>query len=307
MRCRRLLFLGVCFFLLASASPAAGATFDFTPATYNQRGDGPFSYSVRSSRTGDYGWVAWKFSTEQYWHRCQHPGAEASLSNLPDGQYTIEATDDINVTWWAAQGQLYSGTVQNGCFRDPPRIPAGLGYTTHSFYVDTAPPSVGPPMVVRNGLQVLTSVDATDATTGVQSYRWTMGDGTVRTTVEPYLQHQYLTTGDWPASVAVTDLAGNLTSKSFTVSLPSAPPPASAVVGTPPQSTPPPKTAPKATSKASCREPRAALASSKRAFLRLRLAYRRNPTPSAKRAASKAKKRMLRARRLARKRCTFTL
>ena len=308
MGLRQLFFLAVGLVVPGSASPATAATFQQTPATYNQSSAGPFTYFFRSTTPESHSWVAWKFSTEEYWHRCQQPSA-VSLSDLPDGRYSIEITDDINTSWYAARGQLYGGHTAP-CRTDPPPSPDhGLGYATHSFYVDSEPPSVGSPGVVQNGREVLVSVDATDATTGVQSYRWTMGDGTVWTTVEPYLRHKYLTSGDWPASVAVTDFAGNQASQSFTVSLPPDPSPGTGptVGGVPPKSAPPPKTTPKSTPppKVTCRQARAAHARSKRAYLRMRRAYLRNPAPSTKRTVSEARKRMLRAKRLARKPCSF--
>jgi hypothetical protein len=256
----------------ARLHPATAATFQQMPATYNRSGVGPFTYFFRSTTPESHSWVAWKFSAEEFWHRCQRP-SDVSFSNLPDGRYSIEITDDVNSDWYAARGQGSSGHTAP-CRADPPPLPmVSVTRRTASTSIRWRHGS-GRRGVVQSGREVLVSIDASDATTGVQSYRWTMGDGTVRTTAEPHLQHKYPAAGDWPASVAVTDFAGNQASASFTVSVPPDAAPASAVVGTPPQSTPspktaPPKTAPKATPKASCRKAIAAPARSKRAFSRL--------------------------------------
>ena len=194
--------------------------------------------------------------------------------------------------------------------------PYGYGYATHSFYVDTSAAVAGSPRVVRSRNPGRCSLNRRHgATTGIQSYRWTMGDGTVRTTVRPLPATQVPSDNDTGSlGGPCTDLAGNQMRRSFRVSIPPTPPPATgpAVVGPPslrplpdPPLSAPRRSRPNPPEQASCRKARAARTRSSRAMLRLRRAYRRNPTTGTKRAASRAKTKMLRAKRVARRRCNF--
>ena len=149
------------------------------------------------------GWVGYKLSTETAWHRCLQYGS-AMLANLPDGTYTIEIADDVNVNYLNSHGLLESGlnTCGNG---NAPDSAASASTIT----IDSTPPTVGLPGVIISSLTVQASVQASDAGTGVASYTWSFGDAAIDQTTTPYDQHTYLAYGTYSGSVVVTDGAGN--------------------------------------------------------------------------------------------------
>lgn len=119
------------------AATAGAASFDSTPPTDNQSGAGPFNFAARSGGgDGENGWLAYKLPTEPGWHRCQHPNpVQFSMSNLPDGKYTVQIADDINKDYWAARGQLYSGHTTGCDTTDPP----STSITSYTFTVNSQP------------------------------------------------------------------------------------------------------------------------------------------------------------------------
>jgi hypothetical protein len=94
---RRIAILAGSF--LAFAVPPASAAVFVSGRYYGQvftSGAGPFRWVVESSDPdGEMGDVAYRLSTDppEVWHRCQRV-VEVSLSNLPEGTYSIEAMND---------------------------------------------------------------------------------------------------------------------------------------------------------------------------------------------------------------------
>jgi hypothetical protein len=72
----------------------------------------------------------------------------------------------------------------------------------------------------------------TDELSGVKSIRWATGDGAVVSDVLGFA-HVYPAPGTYPASVTVTDYAGNSTTRSFPVTATAAAPPTLIVTPTP--------------------------------------------------------------------------
>ena len=197
---------GCLFALGLSANAAQAAEFTSTPgASVFSSGAGPFGwgFASSSSASGEMGWVGYKLSTETAWHRCLQYGS-AMLANLPDGTYTIEIADDVNVNYLNSHGLLESGfnTCGDG---NPPDSAASASTIT----IDSTPPTVGLPEVIVSNLTVQASVQASDAGTGVASYAWSFGDGAIDQTTTPYDRHTYLAYGTYSGSVVVTDGAGN--------------------------------------------------------------------------------------------------
>jgi hypothetical protein len=210
-------FLAAFAALLGVCSPASAAVFGLQPGPYSNSGAGPFqwSFSTSSDPNGPTGRVAYKLSTEPSWHRCGHD-YPPRLSNLSDGVYTATIADDINLDWYAANGTAFSSMTQP-CFDASPGAP-NTPLTTSTLVVDSTPPIVGVPRVVSSDLDTLLSVDASDVTSGIQTVTWATGDGQV-SQGSTFLRHQYLGYGSWPASVTVSDNAGNSTTRSFPVVL----------------------------------------------------------------------------------------
>jgi hypothetical protein len=127
--------------VLALPASASAASFDTTPPATSPSGTTSFPFTIRSTGgSGDNGWVAYKLPTETGWHRCQHPNPVSfSLGALADGTYTVYIADDINVDWWAAQGQLYSGHTAGCSTQDAPATQVS------SFTFTVAAPVVTPP------------------------------------------------------------------------------------------------------------------------------------------------------------------
>jgi hypothetical protein len=200
--------------VMAIASSAQAAYFSFVPPLYSNDGAGPFYYSFESSSaaSGPYGWVAYKLSTEPDWHRCLYTG-RVTLSNLPDGVYSITISDDFNVENYAARGQY---DVPGGCSGEPP---AGFARSSHSFYVDTLPPLVGVPAVTTNDKTTQITVAASDESTGIDHFDWSLGDGALLRTASPSIRYTYLTYGGYSGTVTATDRGGNTSSAAFRVEL----------------------------------------------------------------------------------------
>jgi hypothetical protein len=308
MRLRQLFILAAGLVVLGSASPATAATFQQMPATYNQSGVGPFTYFFRSTTPESHSWVAWKFSAEEFWHRCQRP-SDVSFSNLPDGRYSIEITDDVNSDWYAARGQGSSGHTAP-CRADPPPPPDGLGYATHSFYVDTVAPWVGAPRgraerargprVNRRlgcdyGGAVLPLDDGrrhrADYRRAPSAAQVSGGWGLASLGRRHRLRRQ-------PGERLVHGLRSPRRCARFRRCRD-----ASAVDSVPQDGAP--QDGAEGDSKGVVSEGDRGSCPLQAGVLAAGRAYRRNPTASTTRAASKAKKRMLLARRMARKRCTF--
>jgi hypothetical protein len=216
----RSVLLGVVVGLLVAPSSGLGASFTQRPSqNYYSSGTGPFSWWFVSSQPTDseYGWACYMLSSEGSWHRCLSSG-QASVSGLPDGTYTIQIADDVNTNWLNARGLFFSGanTCADGQAPDN-------GVTTDTIVIDSVPPTVGVPVISVDGKTAQITSSATDGGSGVQGYRWAMGDGTSSSSPSGSVRYTYLSYGAYNGSVAVTDRAGNTTTNPFTVTL-SAPP-----------------------------------------------------------------------------------
>jgi hypothetical protein len=155
-------------------------------------------------------------STESVWHRCgkDYP---ASLSDLPEGRYSVTIADDVSLEWYNARGLAFSGWTQP-CWDNPTTYAPTTSTTTSLLYVDGTPPTVSEPRVVSSGFEAVVSVDAGDEVAGVGSIEWTTGDG-YRYAGQPYIAHRYLAAGTWNGSVTATDRAGNQTTRPFSVTV----------------------------------------------------------------------------------------
>lgn len=222
-----------------TAGAASAAIFtSYPPDQFNQSGIGPFTWNWRSSDpSGPYGGNAYSVSTESGWHRCAN--GTLTLSDLPDGAYRVTIADDISINWWAAQGQGNSGHTAP-CKEHWTTAPEGKVQTFDEIVVDSRPPEVSSPLVDSLFQTVHVSVTANDATSGIQRFRWNMGDGAIRDTTTSDIFYSYLKVGAYNGTVEVTDFAGNTTEKSFVTNLstPTAPdnsPPAPVTPGMAPQ------------------------------------------------------------------------
>jgi hypothetical protein len=126
---------------LALAAQAAAATFTMTPVPQTTNGAGPFTWSFVSNGNQAYSWVAYKLSTEAYWHRCV-PNGVVTLENLPIGTYSIEVTDDVDLEDWAARG-LGNSLDAQACHMSPP--PESPYVRRISSFSVIAPPIVTSP------------------------------------------------------------------------------------------------------------------------------------------------------------------
>jgi hypothetical protein len=60
----------------------------------------------------EYGYVGYELSTENTWHRCVGHSGTATLSNVPDGVYTITIADGISGDWLITNGLGSSGIAE---------------------------------------------------------------------------------------------------------------------------------------------------------------------------------------------------
>jgi hypothetical protein len=222
--------------ILSSATVARAAEFTLTPGqSAFSSGAGPFDWSFASGTGG----VGYRLSSETRWHRCLLGSPHVELSGLPDGQYSIEIADDLNLDNLADSGLWYSST--NTC-EDPSTAPPGA-VSRDTIVIDSTPPTVGTPLVITAGTTAQASVQASDAGTGVASYSWVFGDGAQDNTSAPYDRHTYLLPGTYAGQVTVADGVGNRTTQPFSVTIaPATPPPLSG--GSPAGSTQPHPTPP---------------------------------------------------------------
>jgi PKD domain len=198
---------------------AEAASFDYTPVRISTSGMGPFSWGFTSSEGEDseYGWVGYELSSESEWHRCIGYSTNVSLSNVPDGAYTVTIANDLSGDWLLLHGLSFSGLAEQCTHTsDAPSKPA----TSDTIYVDSTPPEVSSPRVLVAGKQVTLLVSASDATTGIASFRFRWGDGKVSSSLNGSESHDYASFGDYSGSVTVYDNAGNSTAQPFTADLP---------------------------------------------------------------------------------------
>jgi hypothetical protein len=189
---------------LGATGTAQAAHFTALPqALFVQSGAGPFEWTFASDDPADpAGPVAYKLSTEEAWHRCVADGA-ASLSDLPEGRYTVTIADD-----------------PQPC---SPDIPTVLGPPTATeiseLVVDGTPPVIDEPLVTIGPLNVTLSIPRViDPLAGVQSVTWDAGDGSAVGQTRRFT-HEYAA-GTWTATVTVVDRAGNSASRSVVVTVP---------------------------------------------------------------------------------------
>jgi hypothetical protein len=125
---KRLCVPAVVAFYLANVATSFGATFYQQPPSANPSGPANYDFMVHSDGGGgENGAVAYKLP-DGSWQRCQPSNTQFTMSNLPDGTYTVLIADDININYWAALGQLYSGHTAGCATTDPPAT-AVTGYT----------------------------------------------------------------------------------------------------------------------------------------------------------------------------------
>lgn len=86
------------------------------------------------------------------------------------------------------------------------------------LYVDATPPTVSEPRVIVAGLDTLVSVEASDAVAGIKTIEWSAGDGYTESGAT-YMRHAYIVAGTWSGSVTVTDHAGNISTRTYTVTV----------------------------------------------------------------------------------------
>jgi hypothetical protein len=102
--------------MFAGAAPASAAFFvsQYGGQVFTS-GAGPFEWSFESSHEygSKYGGVAYRFVSqgERFnaggWHRCLDGLRTVSVSNLAEGTYWMEITDDESIAWITREGQLY--------------------------------------------------------------------------------------------------------------------------------------------------------------------------------------------------------
>jgi uncharacterized protein (DUF2141 family) len=221
--------------LVASTIPATAATAINVPfggpelPTIVRSGAGPFTWTY-TSETGR--GTAYMLETDTGWHRCQPSPLNVTLSNLPDGTYVMEATDD-------SVGPCDMSGDPLGITGYPYIAPS-----TSTLIVDSTPPTVSPTVALippTSGSLYLAYLyaNASDSGSGVATYSWDFGTTASATGQTGASANQLYYPGTYSGSVTATDKAGNSTTASFTVTIPKSP-----------SSTPASTTAPvKATSK----------------------------------------------------------
>jgi hypothetical protein len=223
---------------LVFSGAASAASFTLRPdrSVYSS-GAGPFDWAIEPSSSSPYlSAVGYKLSTESTWHRCITGSYLLELKDVPDGTYSIDIADDINLIYLGRLlGGLSSGSNTCG---DSSRAPSSA-ISRDTIVIDSTPPVVAAPQVTTAGRTVQASVQASDTATGVASYRWSFGDGAIDTTVNPYDWHTYLGDGSYRGSVVVTDGAGNQATQTFSIDIPPGPPPPTTAPPPSAPSTPP--------------------------------------------------------------------
>jgi hypothetical protein len=134
--------------VLLSTSGARAATFTLVPPPTTTSGAGPFTWSFRADAEAGsaYSWLAYKLSTEPYWHRCTRTEV-VTIQNLPVGTYSLEISDDVNLDNFNARGLYNSGFTQPCKESPPPESTFARRVSTFSVIappVVTMPPTVSP-------------------------------------------------------------------------------------------------------------------------------------------------------------------
>ena len=147
----------------------AGRAFNGQPYPYTQSGTGPFAWSIATDDPGGAnGSYAWKFASDSVWHRCGHDGPP-TLSDAPEGAYTVLIADDVSLDWYAGRGLFNSGWTQpcrDATVGNPP-VPSAQS----TLYVDHTPPTVSAPTVLVADRKALVSATFDDAVSGVARSR----------------------------------------------------------------------------------------------------------------------------------------
>jgi hypothetical protein len=141
--------------LIAITSAASAAEFVSQPydGQVFTSGIGPFTWRFESSHeTGEYSGVAYRLSTDGVWHRCRDTEVtqsgrrippSVSLSNLAEGTYSIEITDDQSKYWLIKEGIAQSGIDTCGRQEYP-----GYGAVSTDSFTIRAPTVERPPELV---------------------------------------------------------------------------------------------------------------------------------------------------------------
>jgi hypothetical protein len=133
-------------FVAFSASSASAATFTLTPSPTTTNGAGPFTWSFHADAEpgSAYSWLAYKLSTEPYWHRCTQKEV-VTIENLPIGTYSLEISDDINLDNFNSRGLYNSGFTQPCKESPPPESTFARRISTFSVIAPPALPVITPP------------------------------------------------------------------------------------------------------------------------------------------------------------------
>lgn len=130
----------VVVFFRASVAPGLGATFSQRPPSTNPSGTATYQFMVRSDGgDGENGGVAYKIPGGA-WQRCKPSNTQFTMTDLPDGSYTVLIADDISLEYWNARGLLYSGHTAPCATPDPP----ATTITSYTFTVGPQASSAGP-------------------------------------------------------------------------------------------------------------------------------------------------------------------
>jgi hypothetical protein len=189
----------------AFAGTAQAATIQSHPPPFVKPSAGPFTWTFEPAVAG--GPVAWKLSSETAWHRCTTDGS-ATFATLPEGRYTFTVADDA------------PDCTPTDTTPPPPRSLRAAG-DVDAVVVDGTPPVVPPPVVTR-GVGNAVTIDASaarDALSGIASFAWVPIIGAApRDGIRGRYYSSY-PPGTSTGSVIVTDGAGNVATRTFTVSI----------------------------------------------------------------------------------------
>lgn len=240
------------------AAPAGAAVILSAPPKYVTSGVGPFVWTFASTMSGQYmGGTQFKLSNEPQWHRCRVGASENRLvvQSLPDGVYTFYVADDYS-RHVVPPGHGWASACFSGFSDDWVYFPNSTPVSA-DMYVDSVPPAAGEVSVQAQGatfggnryVLARMSLELSDATSGIESIRWDMGDGTNVPSFQDYgknvtsIDHSYYRSGNYAGTVTITDRAGHQTTRAFSVAVPelnpsppggAIPPPAPAADRVPP-------------------------------------------------------------------------
>lgn len=208
--------LAISLWLLLAAT-AQGAQFLTEPyPTIAKSGAGPFVWTLTTTGAGYDSAHAYKVSTESVWHRCRVGTSTVTLAGLPDGEYSVAASNDKNLNAYGpGVGAAYPCFSFNVDTTEPPSGP----FVTSKLIVDSTGPTVSAPFVTVSGLTAQISSVASDSLSGIKGYEFDFGDGVRLPSTNPSSRYTYLKAGTYNGALSATDNAGNKTTQPFTVTV----------------------------------------------------------------------------------------